>query len=322
MYELTRRQLLAAPRRGRHRRPRAGRLRQRHGDDTDTKKGPDYSANKEGAMDKYGVGDQFKATAPLSLSIMMLSNAAYPYNKDWPFFTELAKRTNVTLQSTVVPGSDYNQKRSVMVSSGDAPTAHPEDVPPRRRGLHRQRGDPAGQRLPRPDAELQRPDRQVETGKRHRLAAPGRRQVLPAARTARRRLARLLPRGTHRHPAGAEPVGAENVGRRAHHVEGDEGRPPRRDSRSPTGGAPHPAPVATTCSASSAKPTAPTPAGPTNRPRGTPRPASSSSPAPRTSTSRACSTSTRWSARSCSTRRASPSSTTPPGRSSPPASRS
>lgn len=99
----------------------------------DTKKGgQDYSANREGAMDKYGVGDQFKATQPLNFSIMMLSNAAYPYKADWPFFTELTKRTNVTLQSTVIPGSDYNQKRSVMIAGGDAPmiipkTYHPDE---------------------------------------------------------------------------------------------------------------------------------------------------------------------------------------------------
>ena len=96
----------------------------------DSKKGPDLSANRAGAMDKYGVGDQFKATAPLSFSIMMLSNAAYPYKADWPFFQELTKRTNVTLQSTVVPGSDYNQKRSVMVSGGNAPMIIPKTYRP------------------------------------------------------------------------------------------------------------------------------------------------------------------------------------------------
>jgi putative aldouronate transport system substrate-binding protein len=128
MYQLSRRQLLAAGA-GAAALALAGCSSDNQGD---TKKGQDFTANKEGAMDSYGVGDQFKATAPLSFSIMMLSNAAYPYNKDWLFFSELAKRTNVTLQSTVVPGSDYNQKRSVMVSSGDAPllipkTYHPDE---------------------------------------------------------------------------------------------------------------------------------------------------------------------------------------------------
>src|SRR5262245_54685537 len=119
MYELSRRQLLAAAGVG----VAAMALAACGSDegDSDSEKGPDYSANREGAMAKYVLGDQFKATAPLSLSIMMLSNAAYPYKEDWPFLKELAKRTNITLQSTVIPGSDYNQKRSVMISAGDAP---------------------------------------------------------------------------------------------------------------------------------------------------------------------------------------------------------
>ena len=63
--------------------------------------GPDVSKNKDGAMDKYGVGDQFKATKPLKFSIMMLSNAAYPYNANWLFFQELTKRTNVSFDPSM-----------------------------------------------------------------------------------------------------------------------------------------------------------------------------------------------------------------------------
>jgi len=88
------------------------------------------SANRTGAMDKFGVGDQFKATVPLSFSVMLLSNANYPYKADWLFWSELTKRTNVTLQPTVIPGSDYNQKRSVMVSAGNAPTLIPKTYHP------------------------------------------------------------------------------------------------------------------------------------------------------------------------------------------------
>jgi putative aldouronate transport system substrate-binding protein len=88
--------------------------------------------NKAGAMESFKVGDQFKATEPLTFSIMMLSNQAYPYKADWPMLAELTKRTNVTLDATAIPGSDYNQKRSVMVSAGNAPfiipkTYHPDE---------------------------------------------------------------------------------------------------------------------------------------------------------------------------------------------------
>src|SRR4051794_37828099 len=88
--------------------------------DDGSKKSDNLSGNKVGAMDKYGVGDQFKATEALTFPIMLLSSATYPYKSDWLFWSELTKRTNVSLTPTVVPGSDYNQKRSVMISGGNA----------------------------------------------------------------------------------------------------------------------------------------------------------------------------------------------------------
>jgi putative aldouronate transport system substrate-binding protein len=96
----------------------------------DDKTSKNLSKNKDGAMSRYGAGDQFKATKPVTFSIMVLSNPAYPYNKNWPFFKELARRTNVSLDATVVPLSDYNQKRSVMVGAGNAPMIIPKTYPP------------------------------------------------------------------------------------------------------------------------------------------------------------------------------------------------
>jgi putative aldouronate transport system substrate-binding protein len=92
--------------------------------------GQKLDGNRTGAMDKFGVGDQFKATEPLTFSIMMLSSTAYPFKADWLFLSELTKRTNVKFEPTVVPGSDYNQKRSVMVSAGNAPFIIPKTYHP------------------------------------------------------------------------------------------------------------------------------------------------------------------------------------------------
>jgi putative aldouronate transport system substrate-binding protein len=94
------------------------------------KKTDTLAANREGAMAAFAVGDQFKATVPLSFSVMLLSNSNYPYKSDWLFWSELTRRTGVTLQPTVIPSSDYNQKRSVMVSAGDAPTIIPKTYHP------------------------------------------------------------------------------------------------------------------------------------------------------------------------------------------------
>jgi putative aldouronate transport system substrate-binding protein len=98
----------------------------------DSEPGEELSANRSGAMENYKVGDQFKATEPVKFSIMLLNNANYPVKPDWLFWQELEKRANVTFEQVAVPGSDYNQKRSVLISAGDAPliipkTYHPDE---------------------------------------------------------------------------------------------------------------------------------------------------------------------------------------------------
>lgn len=100
------------------------------GDDSDP--GEELSANRTGAMENYKVGDQFKATEPLSFSILYNNHPNYPLKNDWLFWQELTKRTNVKLEPSAVPLSDYNQKRSVVISAGDAPliipkTYHPDE---------------------------------------------------------------------------------------------------------------------------------------------------------------------------------------------------
>ena len=120
MYQLSRRGLLAAA-------AGASALTLVGCDSGDSK---DSKDNRTGAMEKYGVGDQFKATEPVTFSIMLLSNSNYPYKPDWPFMTELTKMTNVKFEPTAIPGSDYNQKRSVMISAGNAPSIIPKTYHP------------------------------------------------------------------------------------------------------------------------------------------------------------------------------------------------
>jgi putative aldouronate transport system substrate-binding protein len=122
MHQLTRRQLLAA----------AGGAAAfalvgcGSGDD----EGGTLDGKRVGAMDKYGVGDQFKATEPLTFSIAILDNPGYPYKADWEFFTKLTELTNVKFEPTVIPIADYNQKRSVMVGAGNAPFIIPKTYHP------------------------------------------------------------------------------------------------------------------------------------------------------------------------------------------------
>ncbi|GLV49970.1 sugar ABC transporter substrate-binding protein [Thermobispora bispora] len=91
--------------------------------------GEDLSAHSDGAMPDYGVGKQFKATVPLTFSILYNNHPFYPIKKDWLFWSELTKRTNVTLEPNVVPLSDYENKRSLLIGAGDAPLIIPKTYP-------------------------------------------------------------------------------------------------------------------------------------------------------------------------------------------------
>jgi putative aldouronate transport system substrate-binding protein len=74
-------------------------------------------------------GKAWKAEKPFNLSILFNDMSHYPYKKDWLLWSEITKRTNVTLDVTVVPSSDYEQKRSLLISTGDSPLIIPKTYP-------------------------------------------------------------------------------------------------------------------------------------------------------------------------------------------------
>jgi putative aldouronate transport system substrate-binding protein len=80
-------------------------------------------------MKKFDVGTQFKAAEPLAFSIAMLSNPAYPYNANWPFFKYLKQMTNVSFNPTVIPYADFNTKVATLINAGQAPMIIPKTYP-------------------------------------------------------------------------------------------------------------------------------------------------------------------------------------------------
>lgn len=74
-----------------------------------------------GAMENYTAEDQFKATEPVTFSFLYRDHPNYPLNTEWLFFTKLEEMTNVKLDLTIAPMSDYEQRRSLLISAGDAP---------------------------------------------------------------------------------------------------------------------------------------------------------------------------------------------------------
>lgn len=92
--------------------------------------GPDVTeVGTKSAMESYKVGETFKATEPFNLSILYSDHPTYPYKKDWLLFKKISEMTGVTLEPTIVPMSDYSQKRSLLISSGDAPLVIPKTYP-------------------------------------------------------------------------------------------------------------------------------------------------------------------------------------------------
>jgi putative aldouronate transport system substrate-binding protein len=84
--------------------------------------GPDDLAdNRVGAMDDYGVGVSFRATEPVSFSILINDHPAYAFDEAWPFWQWLQDKTNVTFEFVPAPLSDFNQVRTTLVTAGDAP---------------------------------------------------------------------------------------------------------------------------------------------------------------------------------------------------------
>ena len=82
-----------------------------------------------GAMKDYKADAAFKATAPVNFSILYSDHPNYPLKKDWLLWSKITELTNVTLAPTIVPMSDYSQKRSLLVGAGDAPMIIPKTYP-------------------------------------------------------------------------------------------------------------------------------------------------------------------------------------------------
>jgi len=78
-------------------------------------------AQKVGAMADFKAGETFKATQATSFSLLYRDHPNYPLKKDWLIFDKLKSDNNVSFDITSAPLSDWDAKKSLIVSSGDAP---------------------------------------------------------------------------------------------------------------------------------------------------------------------------------------------------------
>lgn len=78
-------------------------------------------AQKVDAMTDFKVGTTFKATAPVTFSLTYRDHPNYPVKDDWAIFTNLEANQNVTFDRTDIPLADWDNKRSLLLGSGDFP---------------------------------------------------------------------------------------------------------------------------------------------------------------------------------------------------------
>ena len=85
----------------------------------------DAGSQDLGAMDSYEAGQQFKASEPITLSILWTDWPEPPVTETWKVFDHIEELTGVRFELTHVPFSDNVEKRSLLISAGDAPDVIP-----------------------------------------------------------------------------------------------------------------------------------------------------------------------------------------------------
>ncbi|MGQ7788401.1 ABC transporter substrate-binding protein [Nesterenkonia sp. K-15-9-6] len=81
----------------------------------------DEEAQSVGAMEDFSVGDSFVAEEPLSISLLYRDHPNYPLQDDWLILEHLEEEHGVTLDPVVAPLSDFEDRRSVLIGSGEIP---------------------------------------------------------------------------------------------------------------------------------------------------------------------------------------------------------
>ncbi|WP_336771175.1 ABC transporter substrate-binding protein [Paenibacillus sp. MMO-58] len=74
----------------------------------------------------YGEDVTFHSNEPVKYSMMFSDNEGYPYKKDWRIWSAIQEKTNVSFDLSVVARTEYENQKSLLVNSGDAPYIIPK----------------------------------------------------------------------------------------------------------------------------------------------------------------------------------------------------
>lgn len=88
------------------------------------------AGTKDGADAKgdytFGEDQTFRSNEPVSYSMMYSDHENYPYKEDWRLWSAIQERTNVTFDLSLTARTEYEDQKSLLVNSGDAPYIIPK----------------------------------------------------------------------------------------------------------------------------------------------------------------------------------------------------
>lgn len=74
----------------------------------------------------FGEDQTFHSNEPITYSMMYSDHENYPYNKDWRLWSAIQEKTNVTFDLSITARTEYENQKSLLVNSGDAPYIIPK----------------------------------------------------------------------------------------------------------------------------------------------------------------------------------------------------
>lgn len=74
----------------------------------------------------FGADQTFHSNEPVTYSMMYSDHENYPYNKDWRLWSAIQEKTNVNFDLAITARTEYENQKSLLVNSGDAPYIIPK----------------------------------------------------------------------------------------------------------------------------------------------------------------------------------------------------
>ncbi|BCJ94363.1 sugar ABC transporter substrate-binding protein [Anaerocolumna cellulosilytica] len=74
----------------------------------------------------FGEGETFHSNEPIKYSMMYSDHEAYPYQEGWRLWSAISEKSNVSFDLVMSARTEYENQKSLLINSGDAPYIIPK----------------------------------------------------------------------------------------------------------------------------------------------------------------------------------------------------